>query len=176
MIAARRSAFSRPFDAPPDSTADVVWLPGGYPELHAGRLLPLDFFSLFVPMLKHGPCMANAGYMVLGKQLIDKDGTAHDMLGIRTCDKLCRQKIPSGISIGRNGTDSCLFNRHTKWSGHNFIIVQFLNSRTRHYFRWWMLKGIWCLKQGLYAPGFRTFSHDRGVADGRFVSFVSSVQ
>ena len=60
----------------------------------------------------------------------------------------------------------------------NFIIVQFLNSRTRHYFLWWMLKGIWCLKQGLYAAGFRhIFSHDRrgGLMAG-FVSFVSSGQ
>ncbi|MEP1171285.1 MAG: cobyrinate a,c-diamide synthase, partial [Alphaproteobacteria bacterium] len=30
--------FSPLADEPPDAQADLVWLPGGYPELHAGRL------------------------------------------------------------------------------------------------------------------------------------------
>ena len=36
--APRSSPFSPLADEPPDADADAVYLPGGYPELHAGRL------------------------------------------------------------------------------------------------------------------------------------------
>lgn len=66
--------------APPD--ADLVWLPGGYPELHAGRIAAA---SRFLDGLRahngpiHGEC---GGYMVLGNALIDKDGVRHRMAGL----------------------------------------------------------------------------------------------
>ncbi|MEM1370706.1 MAG: cobyrinate a,c-diamide synthase [Pseudomonadota bacterium] len=76
--------FSPLADEPPDQYADVVWLPGGYPELHAGRLAAA---TTFVDGLRkfaqsrpvHGEC---GGYMVLGKALIDGDGTSHQMAGL----------------------------------------------------------------------------------------------
>ena len=59
-------------------------MPGGYPELYAGKLASAD--KCFKAIRKHaktrpvhGEC---GGYMVLGKSLIDKDGNAHDMLGL----------------------------------------------------------------------------------------------
>lgn len=68
--------------APPD--ADLVWLPGGYPELHAGTLAAAKTFLTGLrahaetrPV--HGEC---GGYMALGQALIDKDGTRHDMAGL----------------------------------------------------------------------------------------------
>jgi cobyrinic acid a,c-diamide synthase len=77
-------AFSPLADEAPDPTADVVWLPGGYPELHAGRIAGarrfLDGLRAFArgrPV--HGEC---GGYMVLGEALIDQDGTAHAMAGL----------------------------------------------------------------------------------------------
>ena len=30
--------FAQAADEAPDASCDVCWLPGGYPELHAGRL------------------------------------------------------------------------------------------------------------------------------------------
>ena len=76
--------FSPLADEAPDSEADLVWLPGGYPELHAGRLAAA---STYLTGLRkhaetrpvHGEC---GGYMALGKTLIDKDGTAHEMAGL----------------------------------------------------------------------------------------------
>ncbi|SPJ23004.1 cobyrinate a,c-diamide synthase [Palleronia abyssalis] len=69
-------------DPVPD--ADLVWLPGGYPELHAGRLAAADRFrdSLTAHAATrpvHGEC---GGYMALGEALIDKDGVRHRMAGL----------------------------------------------------------------------------------------------
>lgn len=69
-------------DAPPE--ADLVWLPGGYPELHAGTLAAatrfrdgLNAHAATKPV--HGEC---GGYMALGEALIDKNGTRHEMAGL----------------------------------------------------------------------------------------------
>lgn len=73
-----------PLDDQPPPPADLVWLPGGYPELHAGRLAAATRFldglrahAALRPV--HGEC---GGYMVLGRTLVDKDGNAHPMAGL----------------------------------------------------------------------------------------------
>ena len=85
---AELSFFSPLGDECPDAHADVIWLPGGYPELHAGRLAEAETcFAAIRAHAKtrpvHGEC---GGYMVLGKQLIDEEGTAHNMLGLLGLD------------------------------------------------------------------------------------------
>ena len=76
--------FSPLADEAPAPDADLVWLPGGYPELHAGKLAAASNFQNALrkhaetkPV--HGEC---GGYMALGDVLIDKDGTAHKMAGL----------------------------------------------------------------------------------------------
>ena len=76
--------FSPLSDEAPAADADIVWLPGGYPELHAGQLAAAETFRAGVrrhaetrPV--HGEC---GGYMALGEALIDKSGTRHQMLGL----------------------------------------------------------------------------------------------
>lgn len=76
--------FSPLADEAPAADADIVWLPGGYPELHAGQLAAAETFRAGVrrhaetrPV--HGEC---GGYMALGEALIDKSGTRHQMLGL----------------------------------------------------------------------------------------------
>ncbi|SEM91076.1 hydrogenobyrinic acid a,c-diamide synthase (glutamine-hydrolysing) [Loktanella fryxellensis] len=76
--------FSPLADQAPDVTADLVWLPGGYPELHAGRLAAAGTYLAGLrrhaqtrPV--HGEC---GGYMALGTALIDADGTSHAMAGL----------------------------------------------------------------------------------------------
>jgi cobyrinic acid a,c-diamide synthase len=69
----------------PDPAADAVYLPGGYPELHAGMLAAQDRFlaglrtrgarGAFV----YGEC---GGFMALGEALIDRSGAAHRMAGL----------------------------------------------------------------------------------------------
>jgi cobyrinic acid a,c-diamide synthase len=76
--------FSPLADQGPDPDADLVWLPGGYPELHAGRLAAAGSFRAALhrhaqtrPI--HGEC---GGYMALGAALIDADGARHEMAGL----------------------------------------------------------------------------------------------
>jgi cobyrinic acid a,c-diamide synthase len=76
--------FSPLADQPPLSDCDLCWLPGGYPELHAGRLASaarfrqgLRRFAETRPV--HGEC---GGYMALGRSLVDASGVAHPMAGL----------------------------------------------------------------------------------------------
>ncbi|MEP3330911.1 cobyrinate a,c-diamide synthase [Sedimentitalea sp.] len=76
--------FSPLADEPPAKDADLVWLPGGYPELHAGRIAAASQFlrglqSHAETRAVHGEC---GGYMALGEALIDKDGNRHRMAGL----------------------------------------------------------------------------------------------
>jgi cobyrinic acid a,c-diamide synthase len=78
------TTFSPLADESPDARADVCWLPGGYPELHAGRLAAnqrfrsaLRAFAETRPV--HGEC---GGYMVLGRALTDAEGIRHEMAGL----------------------------------------------------------------------------------------------
>ncbi|MGU3391231.1 cobyrinate a,c-diamide synthase [Sphingomonas sp. M1A8_2b] len=90
MLAGWRSAgaeilpFSPLADERPAKDADLVWLPGGYPELHAGRLAEARTFHAALARHAdtrpiHGEC---GGYMTLGEALIDADGTRHRMAGL----------------------------------------------------------------------------------------------
>jgi cobyrinic acid a,c-diamide synthase len=61
---------------------DAVFLPGGYPELHAGKIAANTAFLNGLRDHKgliYGEC---GGYMVLGDGLIDKGGTKHAMAGL----------------------------------------------------------------------------------------------
>jgi cobyrinic acid a,c-diamide synthase len=76
--------FSPLADEVPDASADVCWLPGGYPELHAGKVAAnarfrsgLRAFAETRPV--HGEC---GGYMVLGAGLVDAEGVCHEMAGL----------------------------------------------------------------------------------------------
>jgi cobyrinic acid a,c-diamide synthase len=77
--------FSPLADAPPSPDADAIFLPGGYPELHAGRIASAATFRAGMRAaaargaLIYGEC---GGYMVLGEGMVDAEGTEHPMLGL----------------------------------------------------------------------------------------------
>jgi cobyrinic acid a,c-diamide synthase len=74
--------FSPLANKAPNSDADAVFLPGGYPELHAGQLANAKTFlnGLIAHQgLIYGEC---GGYMVLGNALIDANGHSHAMAGL----------------------------------------------------------------------------------------------
>jgi cobyrinic acid a,c-diamide synthase len=79
------SPFSPLADEAPASDADAVYLPGGYPELHAGRIAANRRFreGLHEAARRgaaiYGEC---GGYMVLGRGLIDAAGQRHEMTGL----------------------------------------------------------------------------------------------
>lgn len=72
--------FSPLADHPPPQ-ADMVILPGGYPELHAGQLAANTRFldGLRNAKAVYGEC---GGYMMLGDGLVDAGGTRHQMAGL----------------------------------------------------------------------------------------------
>ena len=77
--------FSPLADEAPDAGADAVYLPGGYPELHAGRLAGNGGFIGGL----HGAAARGAavygecgGFMVLGERLVDRQGVSHAMAGL----------------------------------------------------------------------------------------------
>lgn len=74
--------FSPLADEAPDAAADAIYLPGGYPELHAGRLASNRRFLEGLRRAAAGGAFLFGecgGYMVLGQGLIDASGTHHAM-------------------------------------------------------------------------------------------------
>ena len=88
----------------PDEDCDACWLPGGYPELHAGRLAAshrfferLRRFAETRPV--HGEC---GGYMVLGTSLTDAGGVVHAMGGLLDVStSFARRKLHLGYRKAR---------------------------------------------------------------------------
>lgn len=74
------SLFSPLADQSP-APCDLVILPGGYPELHAGKLAANLTFLQGIRAAKsiYGEC---GGYMTLGEGLIDAAGNRHQMAGL----------------------------------------------------------------------------------------------
>ncbi|MHB0953582.1 MAG: cobyrinate a,c-diamide synthase [Allorhizobium sp.] len=79
------SFFSPLADEAPATDADAVYLPGGYPELFAGRIAAAETFRAGMLAAEargtriFGEC---GGYMVMGDTLIDGGGASHRMLGL----------------------------------------------------------------------------------------------
>lgn len=69
----------------PSPDCDGVYLPGGYPELQAGKLAAAGKFFAGLrdaaqrDALIYGEC---GGYMVLGRALVDGEGVRHEMAGL----------------------------------------------------------------------------------------------
>lgn len=79
------SFFSPLNDEAPLADANFVYLPGGYPELHAGALAANSVFKAGLTAARdrgaaiYGEC---GGFMVLGTSLIDAGGKEHAMIGL----------------------------------------------------------------------------------------------
>ncbi len=116
-------SFSPLADEPPPSDCDLCWLPGGYPELHAGRLAAaarfqegLRRFAETRPV--HGEC---GGYMALGQSLVDASGAAHAMaglLGVETSFE--KRRMTLGYREARIVTDCALGTAGSILRGHEF--------------------------------------------------------
>ena len=68
----------------PEPGSDAVYLPGGYPELHAGRLAVNGFLDSLNDAVRDGATVLGecGGYMVLGRGLTDAEGERHAMAGL----------------------------------------------------------------------------------------------
>jgi cobyrinic acid a,c-diamide synthase len=82
---AELSFFSPLTNEPPSAAADAIYLPGGYPEIWAGRLAGAEAFlgGLHRAAADRKPVYGECGgYMVLGEYLIDGEGRRQRMAGL----------------------------------------------------------------------------------------------
>jgi cobyrinic acid a,c-diamide synthase len=116
--------FSPLADQGPDPRADVVWLPGGYPELHGDVLSEARRFldglralaARSVPI--HGEC---GGYMVLGQGIEDAEGRRHGMAGLlRLETSFARRRLHIGYRRARLLVDGVLGVAGSDVMGHEF--------------------------------------------------------
>lgn len=115
--------FSPLADEPPPADCDACWLPGGYPELHAGRiaanhrfLTGLHRFAQRHPV--HGEC---GGYMVLGRTLEDGNGVMHNMAGLLPLDSsFARRRMTLGYRRARLRQGSSFASAGQELLGHEF--------------------------------------------------------
>ncbi len=124
--------FSPLADQAPDAAADAVWLPGGYPELHAGVLATAQRFhggllslaSGSVPI--HGEC---GGYMVLGQGLEDADGQRHQMAGLLQLEtSFAKRSLHLGYRRARLHADGVLGAAGSEILGHEFHYARILST------------------------------------------------
>jgi cobyrinic acid a,c-diamide synthase len=115
--------FSPLADEAPAVDCDSCWLPGGYPELHAGTLAEASNFltglhSFAQGRPVHGEC---GGFMVLGQSIEDAAGTTHRMAGLmghRT--SFAKRKLNLGYRQATLLTDCPLGSAGTVLRGHEF--------------------------------------------------------
>jgi cobyrinic acid a,c-diamide synthase len=121
--------FSPLADEPPPPDCDVAWLPGGYPELHGGRLAAatsfldgLRDFARSRPV--HGEC---GGFMVLGEGLEDAQGDRHAMAGLLGhTSSFARRKMNLGYREATTLADSPLGPAGSRLRGHEFHYASML--------------------------------------------------
>ena len=115
--------FSPLADEPPPSGCDACWLPGGYPELHAGRLAAAGRFLAGLRRFAerhpvHGEC---GGYMVLGAGLEDAAGQRHAMAGLLGhATSFAQRKMHLGYREARLLADGVLGPAGALLRGHEF--------------------------------------------------------
>lgn len=124
--------FSPLANEAPTDLADAVYLPGGYPELHAGLLASNQNFlegtrhastrgaSVF------GEC---GGYMVLGEALEDAEGVKHSMLGLLPVETtFANPRLSLGYRHATLQTDCALGAKGQVFAGHEFHFAQTLRA------------------------------------------------
>jgi cobyrinic acid a,c-diamide synthase len=115
--------FSPLADEAPGGDCDVCWLPGGYPELHAGALAAADRFRDGLAAFArtrpvHGEC---GGYMVLGESLEDAQGARHRMAGLLGhATSFARRKLHLGYRQARLLADCPVGRTGDVLRGHEF--------------------------------------------------------
>jgi len=115
--------FSPLADEAPHASCDACWLPGGYPELHAGRLAVAENFKSGLAAFAatrpvHGEC---GGYMVLGEGLEDAEGVRHAMTGLLGhATSFAQRKLHLGYRQARLLSDCALGHEGDSVRGHEF--------------------------------------------------------
>lgn len=112
--------FFSPLADEPVPHAQAIFLPGGYPELHAGKIAAATNFRRSLLMaadkaLIYGEC---GGFMVLGDAIIDAEGKRHTMTSLLpVTTSFERRKLHLGY---RRLTHNSPLPWHSELRGHEF--------------------------------------------------------
>ncbi|MGI9354231.1 MAG: cobyrinate a,c-diamide synthase [Rhizobiaceae bacterium] len=121
---AQASLFSPLADEGPTVDCDAVFLPGGYPELHVGRLASnMRFMGELHDAANRGALIYGecGGYMVLGDGLVDSDGIRHKMAGLlRLETSFAARKLQLGYRMIEQQSNLPFGMRGTTFSAHEF--------------------------------------------------------
>ncbi|RKP48123.1 cobyrinate a,c-diamide synthase [Trinickia fusca] len=119
-LGARVSFFSPLADEPVPGTADALYLPGGYPELHAATLARCtrSASSINAHVADGKPVVAECGGMLyLLERLTDVEGTTTPMLGLMPGQATMLTRL---AALGMQQIDSA----HGSMTGHTFHYSQ----------------------------------------------------
>jgi cobyrinic acid a,c-diamide synthase len=121
---AELTSFSPLADEMPHATADAIYLPGGYPELHAARLAACGRFlaglrrAAATGTAIYGEC---GGYMVLGETLQDADWQVHPMAGLLPlATSFAERRLHLGYRAATLVSDGPLGAAGAHFRGHEF--------------------------------------------------------
>ncbi len=114
--------FSPLANEAPKTGVDAIYLPGGYPELYAGKLAGADDFRFALEIARdretliYGEC---GGYMVLGEGIEDAEGKMHKMVGLLNLETSFAQRK---LHLGYRTLET-----------ENFVFGDALNAHEFHY-------------------------------------------
>ncbi len=121
---AELSFFSPLADQAPNEHAAAVYLPGGYPELHAGKLAGN---TRVLEALRDAAARGTAiygecgGYMMLGRALVDAAGVRHTMAGLLpVTTSFAERRLHLGYREVTLAGDSPLGGAGARFRGHEF--------------------------------------------------------
>jgi cobyrinic acid a,c-diamide synthase len=105
-------------------SGDAIYLPGGYPELHAGRLAGnINFLSSLRRTVESGAAIYGecGGYMVMGETLKDSEGVTHKMAGLLPlATSFAARRLHLGYREARLLGGGVLGGKGARFCGHEF--------------------------------------------------------
>lgn len=132
-VGAELLPFSPLNDEGPDASADAVYLPGGYPELHAARLAANDRFleglraATARDAVVFGEC---GGFMVLGERLIDAEGESHAMANLLpVATSFSAPRLHLGYRRFTQTRETFLGPANAAFRGHEFHYARLVRQR-----------------------------------------------
>ena len=124
--------FSPLADEAPFGDADSIYLPGGYPELHVGRLSEnATFLRGLRAAAERGATIFGecGGYMTLGAGLVDQAGARHAMAGLLPLESsFAERRLHLGYRQATIMSDGPLGGAGVSYRGHEFHYATILDE------------------------------------------------
>ena len=142
--------FFSPLADDPAPDADLIFLPGGYPELHAGRIAQNAVFTQSIKKAAshvdiYGEC---GGYMVMGNGLTDAAGNRHQMLGLLALETSFANRK---LHLGYRELSALGGPFQGNWAAHEFHYATTLSAKGDPLFKATVAEGIRLADIGLRA-------------------------